>query len=347
VEHDQVLRTHGYHPLKVARVVQETDDTRSYVLDVPAEYADLFAYEPGQFCVFRVHVDGEELARCYSMSSAPAIDAQLTVTVKRVPGGKVSNWLQDNVREGDSLDVMKPGGTFVPHAGERPVVGFCGGSGVTPVFSIAKWVLATTERPVRMLYANRNAESVIFAAELQQLQATYGDRFELVSHLDSDGGYLTPEAVAGFVGTDLEADYYICGPGPFMDLAENTLHAAGVDPARISIERFVMAHEQGEETVVEPDSVTEQVTLVVRRRKSTHAYRPGDTILATARRGAVQTPFSCEAGVCASCMALVTDGVVHMRVNSALTPEEVAEGWVLTCQALPVSRTVTIEFEGL
>jgi len=89
VEHDQVLRTHGYHPLKVTRVVQDTYDTRSYVLDVPTEYADLFAYEPGQFCVFRVYIDGEELARCYSMSSAPAIDAQLTVTVKRVPGGKV------------------------------------------------------------------------------------------------------------------------------------------------------------------------------------------------------------------------------------------------------------------
>ena len=347
MEHDQVLRTHGYHPLRVKQVVQETDDTRSFVLEVPAEYTDLFAYQPGQFCVFRTFLDGEELARCYSMSSAPQVDADLAVTVKRVPGGKMSNWLNDHVREGDMLDVMKPGGTFVPHDSSRPVVGFCGGSGVTPVFSIAKWVLATSDRPVRMLYANRNAESVIFAAEVAALKATYGDRFELRQHLDSDGGYLTPADVNAFIGTDLDADYYVCGPTPFMDLAEAGLHAAGVDPARISIERFVSAHEQVEDGTPEPGSVTETVTLVVRRRKTTLDYRAGDTILATARRGAVHTPFSCEAGACASCMALVTEGTVHMRVNTALTADEVAEGWVLTCQSLPTSRTVTIEFEGL
>lgn len=347
MEHDQVLRTHGYHPLRVKRIVQETADTRSFVLEVPAEFADLFSYLPGQFCVFRAFIEGEEVARCYSMSSAPATDADLTVTVKRVPGGKMSNWLNDHVREGDMLDVMKPGGTFVPHDATRPVVGFCGGSGVTPVLSIAKSVLATTDRPVRMLYANRDAGSVIFAAELRALRAAYGERFELSEHLDSDGGYLTPEQVAAFIGSDLDADYYICGPTPFMDLAESSLQTAGVPAERIAVERFASSHDAIEDGAPEPGSITESITLVVRRRKTTLDYRAGDTILSAARRGAVHTPFSCEAGACASCMALVTEGTVHMRVNTALTPEEVAEGWVLTCQALPTSRTVTIEFEGL
>ena len=154
-DHDQVLRAHGYHLLRVKRIVQETADTRSFVLDVPEELEETFRYRPGQFCTFRVHIGDDEHLRSYSMSSAPETDADLTVTVKRVAGGLVSNWLLDNVSEGDVLETTKPAGVFCVQDDERPVVAFCGGSGVTPVMSITKSLLASTQRPVRMLYANR------------------------------------------------------------------------------------------------------------------------------------------------------------------------------------------------
>lgn len=341
---DDVARLHGYHRLRVAEIVQETHDTRSFVLDVPPDLAELFTYRSGQFCTFRVHVAGEEVIRSYSMSSAPETDARLTVTVKRVAGGKVSNWFHDHVSVGDALEVMKPAGVFCVHEGDRPVVAFAGGSGITPVISIAKTVLATTERRVRLLYANRDAASVIFAAELAALQEGWGGRIEVHHHLDSAGGYLTADQLAAFVGGTVDADFYICGPNPFMDLAEATVLGLGAPAERIAIERFINVHEPAPAAAPAAQG-TESVTLIVKRKKHKLAYQAGDTILDTARRGAVQTPFSCEAGNCASCMALIVEGSAQMRANNALTPAEVADGWVLTCQGLPTSPTITVEFD--
>ena len=155
-EHEPVLRDHGYHTLRVKQVVRETHDASSFVLDVPDELRSTFRYRPGQFCTFRVHVDGDEQLRSYSMSSAPETDRDLTVTVKRVTGGLVSNWFLDNLGAGDAVEVTKPAGVFCPQDSERAVLGLCGGSGITPVMSITKHVLAATPRPVRLLYANRD-----------------------------------------------------------------------------------------------------------------------------------------------------------------------------------------------
>jgi len=341
-------REHGYHPITVQRVVQETDDARSFVLDVPSEWTDLFRYRAGQFCTFRVMLDDQEVIRCYSMSSSPDTDTDLTVTVKRVPGGLVSNWFHDRVKEGDVLDVAKPTGVFMLHEGERPVVLFAGGSGITPVASIAKTALATTGRSVKMLYANRDASSIILRNQLDALAATNADRFALRHHLDADSGYLQPEDVLAFVDGKLDADFYICGPGPYMDLVESTLLGAGVDQGRISIERFGAVPAAPADTAPPVGEVSpETVTMIVKRKKHHLSYHAGDTLLDTARRGGVQTPFSCEAGNCAACMALVRKGAARMRVNGALNPVEVAEGWVLTCQAIPTTPEFVVEFEPM
>lgn len=353
VDHDDVHRRHGYHPLRVRDVVPETSDTRSYVLDVPDDVADLFAYRAGQFCTFRVTIDGEQLLRCYSMSSAPETDPALTVTVKRVPGGAVSNWLLDNVTEGDVLEATRPAGVFTVPDGDAPVVAFCGGSGVTPIMSIAKSTLAATDRGVRILSANRNADSVIFRDALARLEQAHPDRLEIRHHLDSDGGYLTPEDVRAFArGWGDDALYFVCGPTPFMDLVERTLLADGVAPTRIFLERFgdVPVPPDIDRDDVDPTSVaaegTETVTIILNGERTEVRYRPGDTLLQTARSGGLQPPFSCEAGNCATCMALVHDGAAPMRTNNALTPDEVDEGWVLTCQAVPESHRVTVEYEA-
>jgi ferredoxin-NADP reductase len=340
----------------VKGVVEETADTKSFVLDVPEDLQDIFGYRPGQFCTFRVRLGEDELLRCYSMSSAPETDPDLTVTVKRVPGGAVSNWLLDNVAEGDQLELTKPAGVFCPKEGGRPIIGFAGGSGVTPVMSIAKSVLASAERPMRMLYANRDRGSVIFDEQLRRMEATHEGRLTVRQHLDADGGYLSPEDITGFVGDQTDADFYICGPGPFMDLVEHALLGLGVDPDRISIERFLNAGQPvpgsgdaADAAAADAEAasdVPESITVILKRKKHTIAYQPGDTVLEAARRGGLSAPFSCEAGNCATCMALLKSGAATMRANHALTPEEVEEGWILTCQALPEGDAVVVEYES-
>ena len=353
-DHDPVLRQHGYHSLRIARVVAETHEASSFVFDVPAELEAVFRYQPGQFCTFRVHIDGDEQLRSYSMSSAPATDSALTVTVKRVVGGLVSNWVLDNLSEGDTIELTKPAGVFCPQESDRPVLGLCGGSGITPVMSIVKHVLAKTERPVRLLYANRDAHSVIFDAALAALGAEHPGRLEVRHHFDADDGFLTPEAIARFVATDLHADIYICGPGLFMDLVESTVQTHGVAPDRIFIERFLVEQAEKTDALIDDQAagevdaaVPDEVSVTLGGKTVVVHYQPGDTLLETARRGGLRPPFSCEAGNCATCMAFLKEGAARMRANNALTPEEVEEGWILTCQGLPSGRVVSVEYEAL
>ena len=353
-DHDPVLRQHGYHSLRIARVVPETHDASSFVFDVPEDLAETFRYRPGQFCTFRVHVDGDEQLRSYSMSSAPATDSELTVTVKRVAGGLVSNWFLDNLSAGDTIELTKPAGVFCPQDSEVPVVGFCGGSGVTPVMSITKHVLATTERPVRLLYANRDRNSVIFDAALAALGVEHPGRLEVRHHFDTDDGFLTAEAIAQFVAADLNADVYICGPGPFLDLVESTVLTQGVAPERVFIERFLV--EQAEKTNALIDgvpagavdtAVPDEVTVTLGGKTVVVRYQPGDTLLETARRGGLRPPFSCEAGNCATCMAYLKEGSVRMRANNALTPEEVEGAGSSPVRACRPAPTVTVEYETI
>jgi len=353
-DHDPVLRQHGYHSLRVGAVVAETSEASSFVLEVPEELRATFRYRPGQFCTFRVAVDGEEHLRSYSMSSAPATDGELTatVTVKRVPGGLVSNALLDRVSEGDVLELTKPAGVFCPRETDRAVLALCGGSGITPVMSITKHVLATTERSVRLLYANRERSTIIFEDALARLRGRYGSRLEVRHHVDADGGFLTAAEIAGFVGRTVDADFYLCGPGPFMDLVESTLHRMGVAQERIFVERFLVEQQEKDAALSQAgatggEEVPHAVTVALGGRTETIAYQPGDTLLETARRGGLRPPFSCESGNCATCMAFLKEGAATMRVNNALTPEEVDEGWILTCQGVPRGAVVTVEYEPM
>ncbi len=348
--HQLTIRRHAHHPVPVRAVVDETADTRTFVFDIPAALADLYQYRPGQFCTVRVTVDGNEVQRCYSMSSAPATDDHLAFTVKRVPGGIVSNWLVDHVAPGDELDLMPPAGVFCERDGAVPILAFCGGSGVTPVFSILKQVLARGTRPVRLLDANRDEDSVIFRDALDELARAHPDRLTVEHHLDADSGFLTADDITAFVGRDTDAHVYVCGPTPFMDLVEAGVAAAGIAPDQVSIERFVNAPdtpagELADEQVEEAAGTRLEITI--RRKRHVLGHVAGDTVLEATRRAGLKAPFSCEQGNCATCMALVTEGAVTMRANNALTPEEVEEGWALTCQALPVGPVVAIEYEDL
>lgn len=338
-------RDHRFHALRILRVVTETADASSFVLEVPSEMKAAFSYRAGQFCTFRVCIDGEQRLRSYSMSSSPEVDDELTVTVKRVPGGAVSNWMIDNLEPGDSLEMTCPAGVFCLGPGAGKVVAFAAGSGITPVYSLVKTALATTSRHVQLLYANRERDCVIFARDLERLAERYPGRLEVVHHFDVESGFVVPDTVAGFAGPEPDAEYFVCGPEPFMEIVEGALVGSGVEADRIRIERFTPPEP---ETAPEPVPQSEQgsvVTIELVGRSDSVEHRPGTTILQTARQMGMAPPFSCESGSCATCMARLVEGTVEMRVNNALTDDEVAEGWVLTCQSVPVSPTVHIVYE--
>jgi ferredoxin-NADP reductase len=341
----QLLHEHDYHSLTVADVVEETVDTRSFVLEIPSGLEETFTYAAGQFCTFRATIDDEPVVRCYSMSSSPDIADPFMTTVKRVAGGRMSNWMIDTLAPGDSIQVLRPTGLFVLHDNEAPIVAFAGGSGITPVISIIKSALATTDRRIVLVYANRSADSIIFADELERLCSTSNGRLTVHHHLDSDRGFLDPEQCAILAGDDADADFYLCGPGPYMNTVEAGLSTIGVPPAKVFIERFVLP----EPEPAAPDggaSVTESLVFRLEKQETSMRYQAGDTILESARRAGLSPPFSCEQGNCATCMAHLEEGTATMRVNNALTPEEVDDGWVLTCQSLPTGAKVIVDYDA-
>jgi ferredoxin-NADP reductase len=332
-----------YHSLAVVDVVDETADTRSFVLGIPGALAETFRYRAGQFCTFRATLGGESVVRCYSMSSSPDTGDRFTVTVKRVPAGKMSNWMNDGLAPGDTIEVMRPAGLFVLRAAEVPIVAFAGGSGITPVLSILKTALATTTREIALVYANRDAGSVIFGAELERLRAASGGRLSVHHHLDSERGFLDAAACAELVGDRADADFYVCGPAPYVDAVESGLARRGIARSQLFIERFELPGDAP--TPTERSSDTESIVIRLDRRKHTVAYQPGDTILDAARRAGLRPSFSCERGNCATCMAHLDEGSVTMGVNNALSADEVEAGWVLTCQAIPISREVVVDYD--
>jgi ferredoxin-NADP reductase len=333
---------HAFQRATVTRVIKETADTRSFVL---APHQEPFSYRAGQYCTFRVHVDGEELYRSYSMSSAPKTDPELMTTVKRVPGGKVSNWLVDNVAEGDELTMTRAAGTFCLQPTSAPLLAFAGGSGVTPILSLTKSALATTDRSVRVLCADRDRESVIFDAVLGELVERYPDRLSVVRHIDAEQGLIDPAAIRDFVGPDVDADNYVCGPEGFMAVVRSALPG----PGRVFVEDFDLAPtikpQPAEPT---PDAGTDgqgTVTIFLERKKASVPRVAGETLLDSARRAGLAPPFSCEQGNCGTCMARLVEGRVTMRANEALTEDEVEEGYILTCQGVPDTPSVTVRYE--
>jgi 3-ketosteroid 9alpha-monooxygenase subunit B len=330
-----------YHALAVADVVDETADARSFVFDIPAALEERFAYAAGQFCTFRATIGGEPIVRCYSMSSSPDTGDPYTVTVKRVSGGTMSNWMIDTLAPGDTIEVMPPTGRFVLREVEGPIVGFAGGSGITPILSIIKTALVTTTREIALVYANRRSDSVIFADALDRLSAGSGGRLSVHHHLDSERGFLDAAACAALVGERAQADFYVCGPGAYMEVVAAGLDRRDVDPGRVFIERF----ERPDEAAAAAErSETESIVIRLGGRKQRVGYELGGTILEAARRAGLKPPFQCQMGSCGTCMAHL-EGTATMRVNNALDADEVEEGWVLTCQAIPLSREVIVDYD--
>ena len=353
-----------FHALRVAQIVPETSDANSIRFEVPAELRDRFAFKAGQHLTLRTAIGGEEVRRNYSLCTAPD-EQDWMVTVKRIGGGLFSNWVGDKLKVGDAVAVMPPHGSFTTEcdaAKPRHLVGIAGGSGITPVMSLIKSTLKyEPESRFTLLYGNRDSSSVIFLEALAGLKDKHLGRFEIYHFLDAEeqdielfNGMLNRErledAIPALVPDVAEVDdWFICGPGPMMDAAEGVLLDRNIAKERIHIERFTADRPAGAvvrelaELQTAADGVTVGVTLDGRTRRVPFTE---SNILDSALAAGLRAPFACKAGVCATCRAKVTKGKVEMAVHYGLTDEEVAEGYVLTCQSVPLGDGVAVDYDA-
>ena len=353
-----------FHKLVVREIVPETAEANSIRFEIPPALRDAFAFKAGQHLTLRATIEGEEVRRNYSLCTAPA-ESDWMVTVKRIGGGLFSNWVGDALKAGDTVEVMVPHGSFTTEfsaANKRHLVGIAGGSGITPVMSLIKTLLR--EEPhsrFTLLYGNRDSSSVIFLEALAGLKDKHLGRLEIYHFLDAEeqdielfNGMLSrerlEEAIGSLVPDAAQVEgWFICGPGPMMDAAEGALLDRNVPKERIHIERFTadrppqaVAQEMAQ-LQTQAEGVTVAVTLDGRTRRV--PFTAGN-ILDSARAAGMPAPFACKAGVCATCRAKVTKGKVEMAVHYGLTDEEVAEGYVLTCQSVPLGGGVAVDYDA-
>ncbi|HJO22041.1 MAG: ferredoxin--NADP reductase [Myxococcota bacterium] len=350
-EQDWREATSSCEQLRVTEVVRETHDTCSLVFAVPDGREERFRYRAGQFLSFKVPHEGKVLTRSYSLSSSPECDSRLKVTVKRIEDGRISNWINDTVEPGEDLIVVPPAGLFVLNEKTRPIIFFAGGSGITPCMSLLKTALLTTDRRLRLVYANRDEHSIIFENELEMWARRHSGRLSIHHSLDDRDGFLDVKRIEHHAVDCLEGDFYLCGPGVFMDLVERALAALHVPSDQIHIERFVSppdpdlkrtseAVEMGEVSAVAPESIT----VILDGQEHEVEYEAEERVLGAAHRAGLKPPFSCGEGYCSCCMAKLSQGKVRMVVNDCLTPDLLEEGWILTCQSVCVSRNVRVEY---
>ena len=345
--------TSRYHPLRVSAVIDETHDTKSIVFDVPEALAEQFSYRPGQFLTLRLPIDGRYVPRCYSMSSAPALDNALRVTVKRVNHGRGSNWVCDKIRVGDAIELMPPSGLFSPKNLSQNFLLLAGGSGITPVFSILRTVLKQHQGNVVLFYANRDERSVIFKKDLQQLSAEYPDRLQVIHWLDSVQGAPSQKQLVAWA-TPWVADAgqaFICGPGPFMDAAQTAMIEAGMPSEQVHVERFVSLPDedtlqQMQEAAAPVEAAVDEAVVQLRLDGEEYEFTCSgtETILEAGLRAGINVPYSCQAGMCASCMCQVQDGSVHLRHNEVLDAKDLSKKWTLACQSVPTSEKLRVKF---
>ncbi len=338
----------SYHELRVAAVIEETHDACSFEFDVPDELLADFKYRPGQFLTLRTPWEDDWLPRCYSLSSSPYENERLRVTVKRVTDGRGSNWLCDNIKDGDTLQVLKPAGVFVPKNLNANFLLYAGGSGVTPVLSILRSALSQGTGQVRLIYANRDEASVIFKDLLRDLGREYPERLQVIHWLDSVQGYTSPMQLAQ-LGQGVEnPEVFVCGPELFMQCVEQAMKIAGVPGKSVHVERFVSLpgeSEGGFEAIVEHQgSTATHLTVELDGETREIECADGEVLLAAMLREGIKAPHSCMVGSCATCMCTLISGDVDLLVNDALDNDELAEGWTLACQAVATTGKVHLKF---
>ena len=360
------MRSTLFHDLRVRRIEPDTAEASIVTFDVPPELRAVFGFTQGQYLTLRTTIDGQDQRRSYSIC-AGVDDGELRVGVRKVKGGVFSNWINEQLQPGDTLSVMAPQGRFfvpIEPLSRRHHVGIAGGSGITPILSIMKTVLAREPMSrFTLVYGNRMLRSTMFKEELEDLKNRYMTRLVL-HHVFSDDptdaplnmGLMNRDKIAEFLVGVLPAasidEVYVCGPFQMNDEAEAALLAAGVSEGRIHIERFGVATPSGAPVgavvhEAKPGDAEKARIVIVRdgMRREIEFSKDQPSILDAASAAGLEVPFSCTSGVCGTCRAKLIEGQVRMERNFALDKAEVANGFVLTCQAHPLTERVVLSFD--
>lgn len=355
-----------FHPLRVRSIEPDTAEAVIVSFDVPPELREVFGFTQGQYLTLRTDIGGQDLRRSYSIC-AGVDDAELRVGVRKVNGGVFSNWINAQLQVGDTLQVMAPQGRFfvpIQAQAQRHYLGIAGGSGITPILSIMKTVLAREPGSrFTLIYGNRTLQSTMFKEEIEDLKNRYLTRLVLhhvFSAEQTDAplnmGFVNREKLAEFLQALIPAqkidEAFICGPFQMNDEAEAALLAGGVPAERIHVERFGVALPTGGQVgavvheALPGDAKTSRIAIVrdgLRREFPFSGEQA--SILDAASAAGLEVPFSCTSGVCGTCRAKCVEGEVRMERNFALDKNEVAAGFVLTCQCRPLSDHVVLSFD--
>lgn len=367
-EHTTVT-DNDFYPLRIASVTRETSDSVCVRFQVPEELADIFRFRQGQYLTLRETLDGKEVRRCYSICSAVG-DPGPEIAIKRINGGVFSNYANDALKAGDSIDVMPPRGTFTTEL--APAIGknymcVAAGSGITPIMSIIKTILATEpESRVTLIYGNRRTSTIMFRERLGFLKNRYLGRFHWINVLSREeqdaevlygrinnrkGAELQQKHLIDIAATD---EFFLCGPESMISEVSRGLRAEGVDESRIHYELFYASAEDARAVIEKHHArvlqfggrVSEVVVRADGRAISFDLSADGENILDGAMEHGADLPFSCKGGVCATCKARLVEGEVDMDLNHALSEEDIENGFILTCQAHPVSDRVVVDFDS-
>lgn len=357
-----------FHSLSVSDIRPETADTVSISFAVPENMRSDFAYIQGQYLTLKALIDGEDVRRSYSICSSP-LEQELRVAVKKVDGGKFSTWANTRLKVGDTLDVMPPMGHFFSKVNpqqKKNYVAFASGSGITPVISIIKTALAVEKNSnFTLVYGNKGASSIIFREELEGLKNKYMSRFTLyhifsreATETDIFNGRIDAakcdELLSGLIDPPGTDEFFICGPGDMIVTVSRALEAAGIDKEKVHYELFTTPSEAGNMLNQAPRKEikkqfagdTSEVRIILDGIHTTFPLATdGPSVLEAAHTAGADAPYACKGAVCCTCRAKVLEGKVEMSLNYSLSEEEVAAGFVLTCQSHPVTEKVVLTFD--
>lgn len=345
-----------FHKIHIQEVIQETADAVSVLFDIPENLTSKFSFKAGQYITLKKEINGEEIRRAYSICSSPKSNT-IKVAIKAVENGTFSVYATTVFKKGDVIEISEPEGFFIlePKANKN-YIGFAAGSGITPILSMIKAVLETeTSSTFTLIYGNKNDKSVIFKSELENLATTYPNNFKLHTIFSREQvknalrGRIDQNVTNYFIKniykeTSFDAAF-LCGPEEMIQEVSKTLQANKIPKENIYFELFTTSVDEEKVDLIK-DGETE-ITVLLDDEKTTFTMSQTDTILAASLRNDLDAPYSCQGGVCSSCLTRVIEGKAVMTKNAILTDSELADGFILACQAHPTTAKISIDFDDV
>jgi 3-ketosteroid 9alpha-monooxygenase subunit B len=359
------------HSLAIAEVVAQGSDAVLLGFEPTADQAGHFSFQPGQYLTLAVDIDGRQHWRCYSITSEPRPGALIHVLVRRVAGGRVSNWICDHARTGLRLQVLPPAGRFLLARPGQPALLFAGGSGIAPIYALARQALAAGAPRVALFYANRNRATAMLVAELDALQRAAGARLALRWWFDDEDGLPSPQRLGDQAQGFEQADVYLCGPDAFMRAVGDGLAQAGFDAARVHREDFgatsdadVDADAAGDTDAADEagsdgghagaqagggqrrqTGTAAKLTVQIGTERHTIEVGARQSLLSAMLDAGLPVPHACKVGECASCICRLEEGEIERLDNSVLDDDDVADGWLLACRSRALGAHVRVRFQ--